>query len=299
MNCAPHPHYLMISSNTIEAPDQIFYRKRPFLFSFEFIKHALITLLRRKQTFRGMTIPNLLKDMRTYHVTKSVVLPIEYNDGIERSRQLIEGCRDVPEVIPFCSVHPGEPERIRKMHTYMRMGAKGLKLHPNFQRVYPNDPENFELYEEYALYQLPLIMHSGLTGREGFFGSGRKFASLEFLETIPRNFPNIPLVLAHAGISQYKQGIALAQKYQNVYLELSGQPARHIRQALSAVGVNRLLFGTDWPFWNQAFALQAVRQATKDERTAKHQILYENAKRLLRLERDQVFSTNLVPQSKI
>ena len=160
------------------------------------------------------------------------------------------------------------------MHTYMRMGAKGLKLHPNFQRVHPNDPENFELYEEYAIYQLPLIMHSGLTGRER---NRKTFSSLEFLETIPRNFPNIPFVLGHAGISQYEKGIALAQKYQNVYLELSGQPARHIHHALSAVGADRLLFGTDWPFWNQAFALQAVRQATKHDHTAERRIFYENA----------------------
>lgn len=289
----------MISSTSIEAPDHVFYRKHPSLFSFEFVKHAVITLLRRKQTFRGMTIPNLLKDMHTYHITKSVVLPIEYNDGIERSSQLIEGCRNVTEVIPFCSVHPGDPERIRKMHKYIRMGAKGLKLHPNFQRVRPNDPENFELYEEYAIYQLPLIMHSGLTGREGGFRSGRTFSSLEFLETIPRNFPNIPVVLGHAGISQYEKGIALAQKYQNIYLELSGQPARHIHQALSAVGADRLLFGTDWPFWNQAFALQAVRQATKHDHTAERRILYENAERLLRLERNQIYSKDLVSQSII
>jgi len=275
----------MISSNSIKAPDQLFYRKSPFLFSFEFIKHVVITLLRRKQTFRGMTMPNLLNDMHTYHITKSVVLPIEYNDGIERSSRLIEGCRDVPEVIPFCSVHPRDPEKIQKMHKYMQMGAKGLKLHPNFQHIRPDSPENFDLYEEYAIYQLPLIMHSGLTGREGYFRSARKLSSLGFLEAVPRNFPNIPVVLAHAGISQYEQGIVLAQKYKNVYLELSGQPAQHIRKILDIVGSDRLLFGTDWPFWNQALALQAVHQATKFDHRVKQCILYENAERLLRIDK--------------
>ncbi len=276
----------MISSSSIEDPAQLFYRKYPPLFSFEFIKHAVITLVRRKRTLRGMTVSNLLNDMRTYHITRSVVLPIEYNDGIERSSELIEGCRDIPELIPFCSVHPRSPEKLQKMHKYMRMGAKGLKLHPNFQQVCPDDPENFELYEEYSVYQLPLILHSGLTGREGFFRSDRKFSSLEFMEAIPKNFPEIPFVLAHAGISQYEKGIALAQKYGNVYLELSGQPAQHIRQALSVIGVDRLLFGTDWPFWNQALALQSVHQATKHDRSAEQCILYENAEKLLQLERN-------------
>jgi predicted TIM-barrel fold metal-dependent hydrolase len=273
----------MISSSSIEDPNQIFYRKRPAFFSFEFMKHAIITLLQRKRTFRGMTMPNLLNDMHRHHITKSVVLPIEYNDGIERSSHLIKGCRDVPEIIPFCSVHPKDPENIQKMHKYMQMGAKGLKLHPNFQRIRLDNPENFDLYEEYARYQLPLIGHSGLTGREGYFRSARKLSSLEFMEAVPKNFPEISIVLAHAGISQYEKGITLAQKYKNVYLEISGQPAQHIRKALSVIGADRLLFGTDWPFWNQALALQAVHQATKNDHRARQHILYENAERLLRI----------------
>jgi predicted TIM-barrel fold metal-dependent hydrolase len=284
MDCASPPHYLMISSSALEDPDQIFYRKRLSPFSLTFIKHAVMTLLRRKRTFQGMTIPNLLNDMDTHCITKSVVLPIEYNDGIERSSQLIEGCRNVPEVIPFCSIHPKDPEKIQKLHKYLQMGAKGLKLHPNFQRIHPNSRENFELYEAYAQYQLPLMLHSGLTGREGYFRSAKKLSSLEFIEAIPKNFPEIPIVLAHAGISQYKRGITLAQKYRNVYLELSGQPAQHIRQALSAIGPDRLLFGTDWPFWNQALVLQAVCQATTHDHPAQQCILHENAERLLRIE---------------
>jgi predicted TIM-barrel fold metal-dependent hydrolase len=167
----------------------------------------------------------------------------------------------------------------------MQMGAKGLKLHPNFQQIRLDNPENFELYEEYTGYQLPLIVHSGLTGREGNFRSARKLSSLEFIEAVPKNFPELPVVLAHAGISQYEQGITLVQKYKNVYLEISGQPVQHIRQALSAIGADRLLFGTDWPFWNQAPALQAVRQATKHDHRARQHILYENAERLLRITR--------------
>ena len=165
----------------------------------------------------------------------------------------------------------------------MQMGARGLKLHPNFQRIRPDDPANFELYEEYAGYRLPLIVHSGLTGQEGYFRAARTFSTVDLIAAVPKNFPNMPVVLAHAGIAQHEQAIALAQKYRNVYLELSGQPAQHIRQALSAIGADRLLFGTDWPFWHQAFALQAVYQATQHDHPAKQGILHENAERLLRI----------------
>jgi predicted TIM-barrel fold metal-dependent hydrolase len=280
---ASPPHYLMINSKALQNPDQLFYRTYPSIWSFGFLKHAVRTLLGRKRTFRGMTIPNLLHDMRMYGISKSVVLPIEYQDGIARSSQLIEGCRHVPELIPFCSVHPKDPEKVSRIRKYIQRGAKGLKLHPNLQRIRPDSRESFELYEEYAQYRLPLIMHSGLTGRESYFRFARKLSRLEFIEAIPGNFPEMPIVLAHAGIAQYTRGIALAQQHKNVYLELSGQPAYHIRQALVTVGADRLLFGTDWPFWNQALALQAVQKATRHDQAAAQSILSENAQRLLRI----------------
>ena len=278
---APPPHYLMISSSAIEAPDRLFYRKRPHPFSFGFLKHAVITLLRKRQTFRGMVISNLLYDMRKNGVNRSVVLPIEYNDGVERSAQLIQACRKQPDLIPFCSVHPHGRSSIKKMHKYMQMGAKGLKLHPNFQRIFPNDEAVLPLYAEYSHYHLPLIVHSGLTGREGRLHNKRIFSSLEFITPLPEKFPIMPIVLAHAGISQYQKAITLAQQHANIHLEISGQPAQHIRQALAVLGSKRLLFGTDWPFWNQRLALQAVRQAVDNDLLAEQDILYKNAEKLL------------------
>jgi predicted TIM-barrel fold metal-dependent hydrolase len=163
------------------------------------------------------------------------------------------------------------------------MGAKGLKLHPNFQQIFPHDKHLFTLYETYQEYCLPLILHSGLTGREGRFRSRDSFASLKFIEVIPKHFPQLPLVLAHAGISQYKMAITMAQRYENIYLELSGQPTQHIRHALSVLGSERLLFGTDWPFWNQSLALRAVREAVENDHAAAQRILYRNAKNLLQI----------------
>lgn len=278
---SPSPYAVMISSRAVEDPDELFYRKRLPLWSVGFLKHAIITMLRRKQTVRGMTIPNLLADMQAHGITRSVVLPIEYTDGIERSRLLLESCQQVPELIPFCSVHPNDPNKHQKLHTYIHMGAKGLKLHPNFQRVRPDSRESFELYEAYACYQRPLLVHSGVTGREKIFRWRCTFSALDQLIRIPENFPRLPVIFAHAGIAQYDQAICLAQQHRNVYLEISGQPAAHIRQALSTIGPERLLFGTDWPFWKQSLALRAVQQATQHDQAAAKCVLHENAERLL------------------
>jgi predicted TIM-barrel fold metal-dependent hydrolase len=228
-----------------------------------------------------MVIPNLLNDMEQNAIRQSVVLPVEYTDGIERSAQLIQNCRHVPHLIPFCSVHPNDPQCIKKLHKYLRMGAKGLKLHPNLQRISPHDRRFLELCSACAQYHLPLIIHSGLTGREGRFRSYRKFSSLELIEILPEYFPQIPVILAHAGIRQFEKALRLARKYKTVYLELSGQPAQHIKHALTVLGSERLLFGSDWPFWNQSLALRAIRQAVNGDKAVEHHILYKNAMSIL------------------
>ncbi len=286
---AAPPHYLMLSSRSIEAAEQMFYRQVPPMWTPGFVKHALLTLWRRPRTVQGMTRPNLLHDMQTYQITHSVVLPIEYTDGIARSAQLLDACQDTPQLLPFCSVHPKDGEKLQKLQRYMRQGAYGLKLHPNFQRVRPDDPDVLALCEAYAAYGRPLIVHSGLTGREGRLQAAKKLAAIEFMEPIPSNFPEMPVVLAHAGITQYQAAIALAQTYPNVFLEISGQPARHIRQAIQTVGAQRLLFGTDWPFWPQRLALQAVRQATSADPAATRRILHDNAAALLQVRNSQDF----------
>lgn len=275
---APHPPELMISSGAIEDPSRLFYRNRPHPFSLSFIKHAVITLLRRPRVLRGMTIPNLLRDMQHHRIDISVVLPIEYADGHDRSARLIAACQQTNALIPFCSIHPSDVKWMEKLDTYLRSGAQGLKLHPNFQRIHVNSAEIGNICEVFAPHHLPLILHSGLTGRER---RTRRYADLTEFSPILRRFPDMPVVLAHAGIAQYELAIQLAQRYEQVYLEISGQPAQHIRQALDALGAERLLFGSDWPFWNQRHALQAAREAADGDVAIEEAIFSTNARRIL------------------
>ena len=278
---APPPHYLMISSRAMAEPDNLLYRKQVPVWSFIFLQHALLTLFRQRRTWEGMTIPNLLNDMHQHHIAYSVVLPIDYLNGPEHSEQLLTACADVSDLIPFCSVHPQDPERIRKLRTYGQLGAKGIKLHPNFQQFRPDDPDVFDIYHFCSDYHMPLILHTGLTGRERMFRWRKTFSAMEYISEIPRHFPELVLILAHAGLAQYEKAIALAGSARNVYLEISGQPTAHIRQAISEIGADRVLFGSDWPFWNQVSALRAVQQATQGDITAARCVLFENAANML------------------
>ena len=63
---------------------------------------------------------------------------------------------------------------------------------------------------------------------------------------IARRSPDLPIVLAHAGAFVYTdEAIIAAKECDNIYLEMSWCGAGQIKGAMNAVGVERLLFGSD------------------------------------------------------
>ena len=52
-----------------------------------------------------------------------------------------------------------------------------------------------------------------------------------------------------------EQARVYAKRYDNVWLELSSQSLGNIQSLLDDLGPERLLYGTDWPFYHQAIAL--------------------------------------------
>ncbi len=103
---------------------------------------------------------------------------------------------------------------------------------------------------------------------------------LDKYEILLDTFPDTTFILAHSGCFEFENMVNLLKNHQNVYTDISIQPAEHIKTLIDKIGSQRILFGTDYPFVTQAFSILSVLRATKneDERTC---IFSENAKRLL------------------
>ena len=79
----------------------------------------------------------------------------------------------------------------------------------------------------------------------------------------------------------FREAAQLGRKYDNVYLELSGQPPQAINEIIKIMGSEKILFGTDWPFYPLAFPLAKVLLATENNPVDRQRILKTNAERLL------------------
>jgi len=230
------------------------------------------------------TIPNLLAEMDATRVAQACVLPIAFglpfgDDLTERWLEATESAGVRDRLLPGASVHPRDPERVEKLRSYHARGARMVKLHPAGQRFFPDAPEATPIYEECARLGLPVIFHGGRAGIEP--GYTYQFTLMRHYEGALARHPEVQFVLGHAGARDFADAVLLARRYPNAWLDVHGQGVTRIHELVERVGGDRLLFGTDWPFYHLAATLAKVLIVTDGRPELRAAILRGNADRLL------------------
>ncbi|GAB6098141.1 hypothetical protein JCM16358_00200 [Halanaerocella petrolearia] len=241
---------------------------------------GFISSLRRASTNR------LIRDMEKGSVNQAVVLPINGLDCDDTTRMLTETDK-YNNFINFGSIHPYDSNQQDKIKRYIELGVKGFKLNPHIWDIEFNDPKLISLIEKLAKTNLPIISCSGLAVPDyfdlpNFIKDKLESQNLNKYEEVLTKIPNVTFVFAHGGIEQNNKVIELMNKFSNTYAEISTQPPQNIKRMIKEVGSNRLLFGSDYPVFNQSFPILAVLRATEyeDDRKA---IFSKNARRILAL----------------
>jgi hypothetical protein len=247
---------------------------------------ALGNLLWGSDAARTHTIPNLLAEMDDTRVGRALVLPIAF--GVPFRDDLTERWLDAEEqagarerLIPGASVHPRADDAIERLRAYAARGARVVKLHPTMQRFFPDAPEVMPIYEECQRLGLVVFFHGGRAGIEPSYT--HQYALMRHYEGALRSFPELDFVLGHAGARDMADAVPLASRYSNAWLDLHGQGVTAIHELVEAVGSERLLFGTDWPFYHLAASLAKVLIVTEGRPQLRSAILHRNAERLLGL----------------
>lgn len=230
---------------------------------------------------RTHTVPNLVREMDELGIVKSVVLAIDMPVASDNAGAAIAAAHKEPKLIPFGSVHPYAPDGLKKLDTQAAAGARGLKFHPAVQLTRPDDPRAVTLYRRAAERDLLVFLHCGPVGIET--GLGRELSQVANYERPIAENPQVTFILGHAGALQADQALALARRYPNVYLELSSQGLPVVQRLVNEAPADRLLFGSDWPFYHAAVPLAKVLVATEGRPELRRKVLYDNAARLLGL----------------
>lgn len=94
----------------------------------------------------------------THHIVHSVAVKPSNVESINNF--IAAQCQAHPEFIGFATLHQDYPDPEAEIERAIGLGLKGLKLHPDTQRVNMDDPRLMAIYEIIE-GRLPLIVHCG------------------------------------------------------------------------------------------------------------------------------------------
>lgn len=184
-------------------------------------------------------------------------------------------------LIGFGTLHPhaetAETEaEIARLRAH---GVKGLKFHPDFQRFYLDEERALAVYERVAREFL-VVFRVG----DDEVPTKTNFATPEKLARVLDLVPGLQVVAAHMGGYQMWERAWRCLVGRPVYFDVSSTfgflPDDEIREMILAHGVNRILFGSDYPFRSPGWELGRLRGLDLD-RAALEAVTGGNAKRLL------------------
>jgi predicted TIM-barrel fold metal-dependent hydrolase len=199
--------------------------------------------------------------------------------------------RENPALVPYISLDPSMDgvTMVQEIKDRVKEGAKGIKLHPVNQRFFPNDGRLYPGYQKIEELGLPIISHAGTAA---MIGDPEQHARPANFVDVLRNFPGLTVVLAHMAHGYLDEAVEVMQTYPSVYLDSSavieGTMPSHMLSdedalaMLRRVGCDRVLFGSDWPWFHPIKDAQRIDSLplTAEE---KRLIFCENAQRVLGL----------------
>jgi len=229
---------------------------------------------------RTHTVPNIIEDMDRIGVSHAVTHAIEYPGLSDNTGAFLRAAVGQKRLVVFGSVHPYSGNIEQKIKRMIELGAKGMKLHPAMQLFRASNKRAYKIYELCEHYRLPMLFHTGASDIAPKWQEDLP-AIRHFREPV-RDFPNAIFIFGHAGIHLYEEAVELGKKHENVYLEISGQPPHRIKKMIEGMGQDRILFGSDWPFYAIEMPLAKALIATEGMEGIRRKLLAENAKRLMR-----------------
>lgn len=183
--------------------------------------------------------------------------------SVEKSKGMFTG---LGTLHPYSETLPSDFEEL------YALGLKGVKLHPDFQKIAIDDPRCEEIYR-LCQGKVPVLLHTG-DYRYDYSNPLRMKRMLE-------KFPECIFIGAHfGGWSVWDEAAKELSVYKNFYVDTSSSfsdiSSEKAKELIEIYTPDRVLFGTDYPLGDCEKEIKALRNVCSDENSLR-KILCENS----------------------
>ena len=217
----------------------------------------------------------MLRSMDAAGVDRTLLIPFPVVDDYRHEHDLIAAAmRCHPDRFAGAAcLNPFLPEsefRDEVRRCSETLGFRALKFQPQYQALNPLSRRSDFLFESALENSLVLVCHTG---------AGAPFALPSLYIHPARRFPDLRIVLGHAGGGLYAlEAIVAATVCPNILIELSTLTPHAVLEILAHVGPQRLMAGSDLPESLETEIGKILALSIPDE--AKRAILWETPSRL-------------------
>ena len=175
-------------------------------------------------------------------------------------------------------------EAVRELRRCVReLGFVGVRQLPWLWGLPPNDRRYYPIYAECVQLDIAFCLQVGHAGPLRPSDPGRP---IPYLDEVACEFPELRIVGGHIGYPWTDEMIALATKYENVYIDTSAYTPERYPESLvrfmKGPGREKVLFGSNFPMIQPAKCVsQLDALGLSDE--SRRMFLHDNAVKVFRL----------------
>jgi predicted TIM-barrel fold metal-dependent hydrolase len=176
----------------------------------------------------------------------------------------------------YCVVNPNYPQRLEadlatfEAHSDVYVGFKFLS---DYHGIALSDERCRPAWEYANERELLVLAHTW---------QASLLDGHTIVRQIAERYPRVKFLLGHSCHGDWDQAVALARDFKNVYLELTAlfDDRGILEKFVAEAGSDRMLFGTDLPWFDPHQAVGALLSAHISDED-RHNICHRNAERLL------------------
>ena len=115
------------------------------------------------ENYADGTVEGLKNRIAQDGVDAAVVLNIATNARQQKSvNDFAAQINDEKTIFAFGSVYPDSPDALDELDRIKELGLKGVKLHPDYQGFFVDDPKWKPLYKKISSLGLITVFHAGM-----------------------------------------------------------------------------------------------------------------------------------------
>jgi predicted TIM-barrel fold metal-dependent hydrolase len=164
--------------------------------------------------------------------------------------------------IGFMALDPADGDVLEQVEEGVSLGLKGVKLYPVLAGFSPVEEPVQPLLDLLEKRRLVVLWHMGANPSPV---SDLRLSEPLLIDAVARRHPDLRQIIAHMGHPWQRDTVQVLRSNRFVYSDVSGLWSRSwdgynaLRNAIEWDVTDKLLFGSDFPFWTPKEAVEGLR----------------------------------------